>query len=1015
MSDVDDLFHVPNIRVMLPASFPEHRNPFMLGKSVDEMATITPPHPEPGNAEEELKVLELLRYKRASRALLRAEAQVANRLPISLYDVEKLLTKMTDDFNLEKLLRCVCTLLDNEHAEYADEPNLACLLRPVFNLEAHEFLNRLNAFKGVRPIRIDAQIQVRHSLREANLEYIDDPTVQYLMDWLDIVLNPSKLMTGSADSQPDVARGPSATQSRLNKRSLETISEVEWNGNSEVFPIQQSSSFGGQLILPIAPKSPPVKSVPYYMQDNDDLISEVGSKGYVNTHENIHVEERPKSKMQKRADGPPSPPRSPPPPRLPLEVLKRGSSREGSRSQQQQKRPTSTGGTPSAHDAGVGGETEGETDKEPSRATAEAGSSPLAHSPTHNEPAIPKRNRKKIAPKILRDDDDEQTIKQNAPGILRRKIRAEVERAMNEAGLSKASGRSLGGNGGTDGLPMGGDVLSSVRYELNKMQQELLRRQVLDPRHYAITSVDAVNHASQGLTVADINSFGLTGKKRKKITADDGTMGPVTLIERSMDIPTMIGDVRLFITVILDIDAMELRCTIQCSREDAFRHKLIDELPLGTDNKNITVEIATTRVSRLVFSKVAEHTLDELIHATTELKRKMLQNVSEILNQMIHDAGVPHGDLVFTVDRSLCSKRFSEDSVLVDLVISRNEDCNGVLIRVTPLAGLFQTNVGPVILHLSDHELEVLLIAQHSLFEKGMEKWTSMETVAQWLANKVIIKKVATTTTRPLMSTKRTITSASGKLNSSMLRSLELGRTSTIREEDNESVASQLTLSARGRDEEDDALSVNTDTMMANPKVLLLLDVKIDTKIELAQTLIDTWRATNVPKLIGLTMVMEAWQDLDVMVISHKKVSLSKNRQTQHDEHPENMLWNVLNRLKVSFSGSSADPYKSTASAADPANWSLSYDRQILRDVKTVSNTAVILTVTVHGGELLIEGERVESKHSSKIGSKRVAEDELQSFVYEEGYTLQLLKYQRRKELATHLLNSLKLVDDADY
>lgn len=83
--------------------------------------------------------------------------------------------------------------------------------------------------------------------------------------------------------------------------------------------------------------------------------------------------------------------------------------------------------------------------------------------------------------------------------------------------------------------------------------------------------------------------------------------------------------------------------------------------------------------------------------------------------------------------------------------------------------------------------------------------------------------------------------------------------------------------------------------------------------------------------------------------------------------------------------------------------------------MKTVSNTAVILTVTVHGGELLIEGERVESKHSSKIGSKRVAEDELQSFVYEEGYTLQLLKYQRRKELATHLLNSLKLVEDADY
>lgn len=973
MSDVDDLLHIPNIRVMLPATFPEHRNPFMMGKTVDEMATISPPHPEPGNVEEELKVLELLRYKRASRALLRAESQIANRLPVTLYDIEKLLTRMTDDFHVEKLLRCVCTLLDNENTEYANEPNMNCLTRPIFNLEAHEFLNRLNSFKGVRPIRIDAQIAVRHSLREADIENPDDPTILYLLDWLDIVLNSSKGVLDSVDAHPELSRGPSVSQNWLNKRSLETISEVDGNHGSSEFPVGYSQMHRLEQISSVIPRSrqSPTKQRPYYAPNDDDLISEVGSKGYINTHEDIFVEDKPKSKMQKRTlESLPSPPRSPPPPRLPLEKLgSRGSERQGIQSAGQNVQYSTQIRTV---DTAVGVDTEGETDQEHIAKVSEVqkGSQKI-------EQPIPKRNRKKMAPKVMRDDDDDQSLKQNAPGILRRKIRAEVERAINEAGLIRGTGRSDLDNGEVGG---GGGLLSSVRYELNKMQQELLRRHILDPRHYAVTSVDAINHASKGLTVADINAFGLGGKNKKKAPIDDSITGSTTLLERIIDAPTMLGDVRLFVTLILDYDTMELRCTIHSSREDAFRHKIIDELPLGTDNKLVNIEIAATKVSRLIFSKITEHTVEDLIHATSDVKKKMLQNVSSVINEMIQNAVVPHGELVFNVDRSLFTKRFSEDNVLIDLLVSRNDECNGVIVRVTPLAGLFHSNVGPIVLHLSDHELEVLLIAQHSMFEKGMEKWSSMEVVAQWLANKVIIKKVATTTTRPLTGTyRKNLMATNGTQNNSLLRSLEIGYTSTIREDDNESVQSQLTLTAR---EEDDALSVNTDTMMANPRVLLLLDVKIDPKIELPLNILETWKATNVPKLIGLNVVVDAWQDLEVMVINlkllipsrkahkrlvhdakrsnyddddmshgsagdkglmdmenysddgnydydsgepiviefqyrltraelltfgstnvieNKKNSISKNRKTKHDEHPENMLWNVFNRLHVHF------------------------------------------------------------------------------------------------------------------
>ena len=49
VTDVDHLFKIDNIRSMLPKDFPHYRNPFMLGKSVDQLADILPPHAEPGH------------------------------------------------------------------------------------------------------------------------------------------------------------------------------------------------------------------------------------------------------------------------------------------------------------------------------------------------------------------------------------------------------------------------------------------------------------------------------------------------------------------------------------------------------------------------------------------------------------------------------------------------------------------------------------------------------------------------------------------------------------------------------------------------------------------------------------------------------------------------------------------------------------------------------------------------------------------------------------------------------
>ena len=56
IDDCEPLSSIPNIKVMLPLGFPAKRNPFLLAKTIDELAVANVPHPEAGDVEEELKV-----------------------------------------------------------------------------------------------------------------------------------------------------------------------------------------------------------------------------------------------------------------------------------------------------------------------------------------------------------------------------------------------------------------------------------------------------------------------------------------------------------------------------------------------------------------------------------------------------------------------------------------------------------------------------------------------------------------------------------------------------------------------------------------------------------------------------------------------------------------------------------------------------------------------------------------------------------------------------------------------
>ena len=191
ITDMNDISRIPSVKAFLPDDFPSIRNPFMLGKSVDELAILEVVPPKPGNVDDELKMLELLRYKRASNALLKAEIQVQNKLPLTLKDVERLWFRMYEDPNVDAVLRAVCTVVINcsNNNTIEEGTELRHIHSSTLHVEPQEFLEMLNSFKGdVEQLRIDIKAVLRQMLRNCSLDRMRDHSSAFLIEWLRVAL-----------------------------------------------------------------------------------------------------------------------------------------------------------------------------------------------------------------------------------------------------------------------------------------------------------------------------------------------------------------------------------------------------------------------------------------------------------------------------------------------------------------------------------------------------------------------------------------------------------------------------------------------------------------------------------------------------------------------------------------------------------------------------------------------------------------------------------------------------------
>lgn len=878
--DADDLFSIPNIRVMLPMNFPNKRNPFMLGKTIDELAIVVPPHPEAGNVDEELKVLELLRYKRASRALLRAESQVLNRLPIDLFALERLLTKITDDSNVENLIRCVYTLIENDRKVLQSDvlPNLSSLQSPVFQVEGYDLLRKLNNFHGVIPMRVDVQITIRQYLQGCFFEHLADPASAFLVEWISIVLGSSKSLSASNPNRNtneiiETAFSPSRNESIATtypSHSLVSTSIETFNGDVSLFK------------QPFA-----------IAKIDEDLASDVNSQSYDKTHENIQPIFKSKKKSKVKILSPPASP-----------TLK--------------NRATSPSSPPSMP----------------------LSSSKEVHKQSTNAAVTQvKSSRNKIDLKKMGEDKEEfENLN------VKKKIRTEVERAIRDLALY----RKPGNEDDTAGISTM-ESLNSVRYELTKIQQELLRKQVLDPRHYTLNSVDSIVHANRGLTVPDINAFSPFENKQSTSKRDSQ---PVEIASKTFVLEYMEEKLPLLMSVVLHNETNWLYCSVCISYEDSikFGFQFEQKSYFASFSDQTPFTLYFIEISPLMFSKLTDYTCRELQTAKSDLRKRILQNIFGQLENFTKHEPIPLGKLSLVVDRSLYQQKLVEENILLEMTISRNIDCNGILFHSNVLAGVLGTagtslsaamkNMGPVELFVHDNELEILLIAQHGLYLSAKEKWMSMKTVAQWLAGRMKVRKVLGVS--QLLATQK-----------------------------------RATLDNNIPNLKSDDLSLTANPEVVANTTMLMLEITLERHIDLSSAIIENWKSRNLPRLLGLECLLRACQDMDVLIIevqltipskqAYKKLSSDQNKaskashqqdlidledfseddeyeyddgkpviipltyrltraellifgnieysenkkaglsnaQNSNNEkkvaHPDQLIWNVLNRLKVTF------------------------------------------------------------------------------------------------------------------
>lgn len=984
ITDLDDLFVIPNMKVILPVEFPITRNPLLLGKTVDDLANLVPPQPEAGNLEQELKVLELLRYKRAAKALLKAESQVMNKMPVSLQDIERIWYRMAEDENLDKIVRCVCTYLENNKPNAVGrEPELHYLTGAIIHMEPHDFLMRMNTFRADRTMRVDVHAAVRQTLKFCDFDHFTDAASIFLVEWVNSALSNVNTYTMNGDTS--------------------TVGSYRSNNQNYILP-----SGGGSIAR---------GGFSQIDGHNSDLVSLLSGSGYHGGSMNYTNETDLKPPIRKIQ---------------PVSRMVAGD-------YPKKEIPTDKWGNPLNE--------QGTWPSASNKKLLNDGLSIGPESISTDQSSVPPQGGVQSTKGKTKAEKSKRE-KKRAEQI--RVVRYELEKLLIEKGLLRP--RDPDDENGV----IESETVSSMRYELSKLQKELLNRKVLDPRHYNASSLDKVTAERRGLTIP-LDPMEAAQKKIKSQPKQ------IPICEKGVNLRD--GDGML--EIVLDIPSDTLVGRI---------HKLTPApvLPNDDDDTSVSEEtiikppiretISYMRISKLSLNRITGLELDRCIDKPDrEYRLKKLENVLTQLYQRARDNPRAKGKLYPKLDRTLYKNEIRGEGAVADMSITRNMECDGIHISILPM-----NSSEPLSLDIHDKELQVLLINQRSLFLLSQSKWECMAMVCQWLATRVKFRRVLLTGNR-----------ADDK---------------QIKDDDDESITSQIstgttsfsvssvggTASFSKKNENESAVVSAQPSLVDVPnngELHMIYEIDLNRKVDIPQDAYKQWRSRNIPGINGLQINLKCSQELEMLrfdititvphshifrknlakseelvnfatadddddeeideskllpvkiylnylltvsevaifgtadVMGERKIALSKK---SGESHPAAFMWNVLARLNVTFKGSISDPYGKYGKADDPGCWNIQYDRRLCRDVRTITGGVMVVTTSAIGEELLFEAEPTDGSIYSKVGSKLFEDSEITEMVYAEGWPLSLLAPAERAHLGYRILERLKVINEND-
>ena len=284
-------------------------------------------------------------------------------------------------------------------------------------------------------------------------------------------------------------------------------------------------------------------------------------------------------------------------------------------------------------------------------------------------------------------------------GVRLSKLKAEIDRSV-KLQIDKALKERKTAKGAPDA-----DATDGLRYELLKLQQELLKRKVLNPLHYRLVSMENAISGKRNSDKRPRAASRLTPFHTMPLKWEEGRDGE---LEVCLD-----GDCE---TIVLRLNRLQSAAS---GREVA----------------------AFIQVDKLEFNHLTSIVFEDFLSFQPKQRVQHLRPILTKVADLLDHGTKVEGQLFLDFDRCIYSQSLSMNGISVDVSMVRDLRSTSVHIHCTPRLNS-SSSQGMVTLTVSDRELLILLINQRTLFTLALTKWSFMEAVGSWLATRLIVTKL---------------------------------------------------------------------------------------------------------------------------------------------------------------------------------------------------------------------------------------------------------------------------------